>query len=73
MTCGHSATPSSETFPLSPPLGEGGSWDALSDSLFDGLMDTEGDRIAIVWPRSETWCRGTTPVFTTSARPATTI
>ena len=48
----------SRTFPLNPPLGEGGSGDALSDSLFEGLMDTDGDRIAIVWPRSETMVQG---------------
>lgn len=38
------------TFPLDPPLVGSRSWDALSDSLWEGLYAHESRRIAILWP-----------------------
>jgi hypothetical protein len=38
-------------FPLDPPLTTNRSWDALSDSLFEGLSQLADNRIAIIWPR----------------------
>jgi hypothetical protein len=39
-------------FPLAPPLVSNGSWDALSDSLFEGLSHLSERQIAIIWPRA---------------------
>ena len=40
-----------DTFPLDPPLSdERQVWDALSDSLFQGLMESPDAHIAIIWP-----------------------
>ena len=38
------------TFPLDPPLVGSHSWDALSDSLWEGLYRHPAQRIAILWP-----------------------
>jgi hypothetical protein len=37
------------TFPLDPPLVGSSSWDALSDSLWEGLETHSARRIAILW------------------------
>lgn len=37
------------TFPLDPPLTGSHSWDALSDSLWEGLYTFSALRIAIIW------------------------
>jgi hypothetical protein len=44
------------TMPLDPPV-IGDRWDALSDSLFEGLLSSEHHRIAIVWPCSTTMAK----------------
>ena len=36
--------------PLDPPLESSRSWDALADSLWEGLCAHESRRIAILWP-----------------------
>jgi barstar (barnase inhibitor) len=41
-----------ESLPLDPPIHRG-VWDALADSLWEGLHQPNRDRIAIVWPYSE--------------------
>lgn len=38
------------TFPLDPPLIGSRSWDALSDSLWEGLHEHHARRILILWP-----------------------
>ena len=38
------------TFPLDPPLVGSESWDALCDSLWEGLHAHAAQRIAILWP-----------------------
>lgn len=38
------------TFPLDPPLVGSRSWDALSDSLWEGLYTHPARRILILWP-----------------------
>ncbi|WP_446216269.1 barstar family protein [Micromonospora sp. IBHARD004] len=37
------------TLPLDPPLASNYSWDALSDSLFGGLVILGVDRVLLVW------------------------
>lgn len=37
------------TFPLDPPLMGSSAWDALSDSLWEGLYTHPARRIAILW------------------------
>src|SRR3974390_1849909 len=37
------------TFPLDPPIVSSRSWDALSDSLWEGLYMHPARRIAILW------------------------
>jgi Barstar (barnase inhibitor) len=40
--------------PLDPPLvGSRLVWDALSDSMFGGLVNLDAGRIAIIWPNAE--------------------
>jgi hypothetical protein len=41
-----------EVFPLEPPLLGSHSWDALSDSLWEGLYAHPARRIAILWPHT---------------------
>jgi Barstar (barnase inhibitor) len=36
-------------FPLDPPVMSSNNWDALSDSLWEGLFRSSSSRIAIVW------------------------
>lgn len=38
------------TLPLDPPVAGSHSWDALSDSLWEGLYSYDSPRIGIVWP-----------------------
>jgi hypothetical protein len=40
------------TLPMDPPLMSSVSWDALSDSLWEGLFRHPARRIAILWPRA---------------------
>jgi hypothetical protein len=40
------------TFPLDPPLSGSHSWDAMSDSLWEGLYTHDARRIAILWPNA---------------------
>lgn len=40
------------TFPLDPPLISSKSWDALSDSLWEGLHTYSAQRITILWPKA---------------------
>jgi hypothetical protein len=39
-----------QSVPLDPPLGPVEVWDALSDSLFEGLLRLEDRQIVILWP-----------------------
>jgi hypothetical protein len=41
------------TFPLNPPVPSARSWEALSDSLWEGLSNTRGDDIVIIWTDAE--------------------
>jgi hypothetical protein len=40
------------TFPLDPPLIGSHSWEALSDSLWEGLYKHSARRIVILWPKA---------------------
>jgi hypothetical protein len=42
------------TLPLDPPVVGCDSWDALSDSLWEGLYALADRRIAVVWPNART-------------------
>ena len=39
-----------KTLPLNPPVVSDFCWDALSDSLWEGLLELTDKRIAIIWP-----------------------
>jgi hypothetical protein len=39
-----------QSLPLNPPLQSNRSWDALSDSLWEGLHGLNDRKIVIVWP-----------------------
>lgn len=43
----------SSSLPLDPPLVLHRSWDAMKDSLWEGLLESEAKKIAIVWERSD--------------------
>ena len=36
--------------PLDPPLQSSGNWNALADSLWEGIANLDSDKILIVWP-----------------------
>ncbi len=38
--------------PLDPPLVRNDNWDALSDSLWNGIDELEDSQVAILWPDS---------------------
>lgn len=40
------------TLPLDPPLISSRSWDALSDSLWEGIRSLDANRVVILWPDS---------------------
>ncbi len=46
-----------EVAPLDPPVLGDRKWDALSDSLWNGLDSLDEGRIAIIWPESTTLAR----------------
>ena len=54
------------TFPLDPPLVGSRSWDALSDSLWEGLYAHESRRIAILWPTARTMATAALSEFETA-------
>jgi hypothetical protein len=41
------------TLPLDPPVVSSRSWEALGDSLWEGLHSHPAQRIVILWPNSE--------------------
>lgn len=54
------------TFPLDPPLTGSHSWDALSDSLWEGLYTQPARRIAIVWQGTRAMANSATSDFETA-------
>jgi hypothetical protein len=56
-----------DSLPLDPPLGNGLVWDALSDSLWQGLNNLRAQKVAIVWPGSNR-LRDNDPTAYTTAR-----
>jgi len=54
------------TFPLDPPLKGSCSWDALSDSLVEGLYTHSAQRIAIVWQGTFTMASAASDDFQTA-------
>jgi len=51
------------TLPLDPPVVGSHSWDALSDSLWEGLHALPDQRIAILWPNARTMARAASSDF----------
>lgn len=41
------------SLPLNPPIFSNDNWDALSDSIWNGLDELDTDRILIVWSNSD--------------------
>ncbi|MFI9004153.1 barstar family protein [Streptomyces sp. NPDC053541] len=39
-----------EALPLDPPLGPGRVWDALADSVWNGLQELGAPLVVVVWP-----------------------
>jgi hypothetical protein len=54
------------TFPLDPPLTRYKSWDALSDSLWEGLYRHPARRIAVLWPGAALMARSAPVEFETA-------
>jgi hypothetical protein len=54
------------TFPLDPPLQGSRSWDALSDSLWEGLYTHPARRIAILWPGTSAMATSASSDFDTA-------
>jgi hypothetical protein len=54
------------TFPLDPPLRGSYSWDALSDSLWEGLFNHDSHRFAIVWQGTTAFSAAVTSDFETA-------
>lgn len=54
------------TLPLDPPVVGSRSWDALSDSLWEGLHALSDRRIAILWPNARTMARKSSADFETA-------
>jgi Barstar (barnase inhibitor) len=51
------------TFPLDPPLMSSCIWDAMSDSLWQGLYTHPSRRIAILWPNARVMARSAASDF----------
>lgn len=45
------------TLPLDPPIVGSQSWDALSDSIWNGLDNSTAQQLAIIWPGSDEMAR----------------
>jgi hypothetical protein len=54
------------TLPLDPPLTGSHGWDALSDSLGEGLYASADRRIAIIWQGTHTMATSATSDFETA-------
>lgn len=54
------------TFPLDPPLVGSRSWDALSDSLWEGLHAHPARRIAILWTNTRIMASSASSDFETA-------
>ena len=60
--------------PVNPPFGDDEqSWNVLDDSLYSGLYDLTGDRVAIVWPSSELMSDADPREYTTAVEILTRI
>ncbi|NJP99981.1 barstar family protein [Streptomyces zingiberis] len=54
------------TLPLDPPLVGSGSWDALSDSLWEGIHGQRCERVVIVWPDAASFAEASPEEFRTA-------
>ena len=61
------------TFPLDPPLVGSHSWDALSDSLWEGLYKHAAQRIVILWPGSRAMATSASSDFGTALNVLTDV
>ncbi|MCX7748961.1 MAG: barstar family protein [Clostridia bacterium] len=42
-----------DSLPFDPPISGKVNWDAFSDSLWEGIMNLENQKVAIVWTKAE--------------------
>lgn len=56
------------TLPLDPPLQGSASWDALADSLWEGLHQARARRVWIVWPGADAMARAARDDFALAVR-----
>jgi hypothetical protein len=54
------------TLPLDPPVVGSHSWDALSDSLWEGLYALSNQRVAVLWPNASAMAQGDRSAFETA-------
>ena len=62
-----------ESIPLDPPIVSSRSWDALSDSLWGGLVSLDQDRILIIWPNANTMAASSPNDYETAVRVLTDV
>ncbi|MEU4684313.1 barstar family protein [Streptomyces xinghaiensis] len=54
------------TLPLDPPLAGSRSWDALADSLWEGIHTLERDRVVLLWPDAASFAEASPEEFRTA-------
>ncbi|KNE81693.1 hypothetical protein ADZ36_15235 [Streptomyces fradiae] len=54
------------TLPLGPPLAGSRSWDALADSLWEGIRALERDRVVLLWPDAASFAETSPEEFRTA-------
>jgi hypothetical protein len=54
------------TLPLDPPVVGSHSWDALSDSLWEGLYALSNPRVAVLWPNAKGMAQSDQSAFETA-------
>jgi hypothetical protein len=54
--------------PLDPPLGEGLSWDAFSDSLWSGIDALRAPRVIVAWEHAEVLANAAPTAFDEALR-----
>ncbi|WP_327191389.1 barstar family protein [Streptomyces xinghaiensis] len=61
------------TLPLDPPLAGSRSWDALADSLWEGIHALERDRVVLLWPDAASFAEASPEEFRTAVNVLTDV
>nr|WP_238153914.1 barstar family protein [Streptomyces xinghaiensis] len=61
------------TLPLDPPLAGWRSWDALADSLWEGIHVLERDRVVLLWPDAASFAEASPEEFRTAVDVVTDV